>query len=449
MKRIALLILTNIAVVVMLGIILTVVSMLTGINFGQMAGKSLNVGALFVFALVVGFAGSIISLFMSKSMAKMSMGVQLINTDNPSPGLEQWLVGVVRAQADKLGLQMPEVGIYEGEPNAFATGASKNSSLVAVSTGLLSMMNQKEVEAVLAHEMSHVANGDMVTMTLIQGVTNTFVVFLSRLIGWVVDRQILRNEDDAPGIGYYVTSIVLDIAFGLLAGIIVGAIFIIKGCKKDDAPADDAQNTNQPVDNIGDTTTPDNVTVDDELLTLVNPWNPLPDDWTVDLVTLDDGHRVDSRCYEAYMEMINACKAAGYSPVNCSGYRTQETQQSLYDNKVQRLISSGMSEEEAKTEAAKAVAIPGTSEHQLGLAVDLVDANMQDLTSAQESTETQKWLMANSWRYGFIHRYPNGKTDITGIIYEPWHYRYVGKDAAQEIFNRDITLEEYLGKTEH
>ena len=240
-----------------------------------------------------------------------------------------------------------------------------------------------------------------------------------------------------------------DLAAVLLAGIIVGAIFIIKGCKKDDAPADDAQNTNQPVDNVGDTTTPDNVIVDDELLTLVNPWNPLPDDWTVDLVTLDDGHRVDSRCYEAYMEMINACKAAGYSPVNCSSYRTQETQQSLYDNKVQRLISSGMSEEEAKTEAAKAVAIPGTSEHQLGLAVDLVDANMQDLTSAQESTETQKWLMANSWRYGFIHRYPNGKTDITGIIYEPWHYRYVGKDAAQEIFNRDITLEEYLGKTEH
>lgn len=240
------------------------------------------------------------------------------------------------------------------------------------------------------------------------------------------------------------------IAAVLLAGIIVGAIFIIKGCKKDDAPADDAQNTNQPVDNVGDTTTPDDgVIVDDELLTLVNPWNPLPDDWTVDPVTLDDGHRVDSRCYEAYMEMINACKAAGYSPVNCSGYRTQETQQSLYDNKVQRLISSGMSEDEAKTEAAKAVAIPGTSEHQLGLAVDLVDANMQDLTSAQESTETQKWLMANSWRYGFIHRYPNGKTDITGIIYEPWHYRYVGKDAAQEIFNRDITLEEYLGKTEH
>lgn len=240
------------------------------------------------------------------------------------------------------------------------------------------------------------------------------------------------------------------IAAVLLAGIIVGAIFIIKGCKKDDAPAENDQSTEQGADNSGTVTPPeDGVVVDDELLTLVNPWNPLSDDWTVDLVTLDDGHRVDSRCYEAYMEMINACKAAGYSPVNCSSYRTQETQQSLYDNKVQRLISSGMSEEEAKTEAAKAVAIPGTSEHQLGLAVDLVDANMQDLTSAQESTETQKWLMANSWRYGFIHRYPNGKTDITGIIYEPWHYRYVGKDAAQEIFNRDITLEEYLGKTEH
>lgn len=246
MKRIALLILTNIAVVVMLGIVLTVVSMLTGINFGQMAGKSLNVGALFVFALVVGFAGSIISLFMSKSMAKMTMGVQLINTDNPSPGLEQWLVGVVRSQADKLGLQMPEVGIYEGEPNAFATGASKNSSLVAVSTGLLSMMNQKEVEAVLAHEMSHVANGDMVTMTLVQGVTNTFVVFLSRLIGWVVDRQILRNEDDAPGIGYYVTSIVLDIAFGLLAGIIVAAFSCYREFRAD-AGAAQVMNSPEPM----------------------------------------------------------------------------------------------------------------------------------------------------------------------------------------------------------
>ena len=132
-----------------------------------------------------------------------------------------------------------------------------------------------------------------------------------------------------------------------------------------------------------------------------------------------------------------------------SGYRTQEEQEKLFQEEIDGNLAEGYSEEEARELAQQWVAVPGTSEHQLGLAVDLVDANMQDLTSAQESTETQKWLMANSWRYGFIHRYPNGKTDITGIIYEPWHYRYVGKDAAQEIFNRDITLEEYLGKTEH
>ena len=236
------------------------------------------------------------------------------------------------------------------------------------------------------------------------------------------------------------------IAAVLLAGIIVGAIFIIKGCKKDDAPTDEDQN--QPAQDVVEPVD-DQPKVDDDLLALVNPWNPLPEDWVVDLVTLSDGRKIDSRCYEAFEEMMDACKAAGYSPFLCSAYRTQETQQSLYDNKVQRLVDSGMSEEEAKTEAAKAVAIPGTSEHQLGLAVDIVDANMQDLTDEQENTETQKWLMANSWRYGFIHRYPNGKTDITGIIYEPWHYRYVGKDAAQDIFNRDITLEEYLGKAEH
>ncbi len=239
------------------------------------------------------------------------------------------------------------------------------------------------------------------------------------------------------------------IAAVLLAAIIVGVIFLIRGCKKDDVPVDESQD--QPAadvvnDNTGDS---GDVIIDDDLLTLVNPWNPLPEDWTTDLVTLSDGRKIDSRCYEAYVEMIDACKAAGYSPFLCSAYRTQETQQGLYDNKVQRLISSGMSEEEAKVEAAKAVAIPGTSEHQLGLAVDVVDANMQDLTDEQENTETQKWLMANSWRYGFIHRYPNDKTDITGIIYEPWHYRYVGKDAAQEIFNRDITLEEYLGRAGH
>ena len=218
------------------------------------------------------------------------------------------------------------------------------------------------------------------------------------------------------------------IAAVVLVALIVGAVFIVKGCKKDETlPADDQQGQQ--------TGTPEE-----------NTQEP-PVNWVCDLVTLSDGRRVDSRCYEAFEEMMAACRDAGYAPFLCSAYRTQETQQSLYDNKVQRLMNSGMGEEEAKVEAAKAVAIPGTSEHQLGLAVDIVDANMQDLTDEQENTETQKWLMANSWRYGFIHRYPNDKTDITGIIYEPWHYRYVGKAAAQDIFNRDITLEEYVGKT--
>ena len=236
------------------------------------------------------------------------------------------------------------------------------------------------------------------------------------------------------------------IAAVVLVALIVGAVFIVKGCKKDETlPGDDQQG--QQTDTPEENTQKPPANVDDELLTVVNPWNPLPEDWVCDLVTLSDGRRVDSRCYEAFEEMMAACRDAGYAPFLCSAYRTQETQQSLYDNKVQRLMNSGMGEEEAKVEAAKAVAIPGTSEHQLGLAVDIVDANMQDLTDEQENTETQKWLMANSWRYGFIHRYPNDKTDITGIIYEPWHYRYVGKAAAQDIFNRDITLEEYVGKT--
>ena len=221
LKRIGLLILANFAVFVMLSIILTIVQMVLGVNFGKMAGSSLNIGTLFIFSMVVGFSGSLISLFMSKQMAKMSMGLQMIDTNNPQPGLEQYLVDVLRHESQKAGIPMPEVGIYEGEPNAFATAASKASSRLAVSTGLLNLMNRDEVEAVLAHEISHVKNGDMVTQTLLQGVMNTFVVFFSRVIGWVVDRQILRNEDDAPGVGYYVTSLVLDICLGFLASMVV------------------------------------------------------------------------------------------------------------------------------------------------------------------------------------------------------------------------------------
>jgi heat shock protein HtpX len=213
MKRIALFIITNLAVMLVLGIAANVL----GLN-RFLSANGLNLGSLLAFAALMGFGGAIISLLMSKPMAKWSTGAQIIN-DSPD-ATHQWIVTTVRRFADKAGIQMPEVAIYQGEPNAFATGAFKNSALVAVSTGLLEGMNREEVEAVIGHEIAHVANGDMVTMTLIQGVMNTFVVFLSRVIGYFVDRVVLRNERGV-GIGYYVTTIVLDIVLGLLAAIIV------------------------------------------------------------------------------------------------------------------------------------------------------------------------------------------------------------------------------------
>ena len=213
MKRIALFILTNLAVMLVLGIAANVL----GLN-RFLSANGLNLGALLAFAALMGFGGAIISLLISKPMAKWSTGAQVIN-DSPD-ATHQWIVTTVKRFADKAGIQMPEVAIYQGEPNAFATGAFRNSALVAVSTGLLEGMNREEVEAVIGHEIAHVANGDMVTMTLIQGVMNTFVVFLSRVIGYFVDRVVLRNERGV-GIGYYVTTIVLDIVLGLLAAIIV------------------------------------------------------------------------------------------------------------------------------------------------------------------------------------------------------------------------------------
>ena len=218
MKRIALFVLTNLAIMIVLMLFLTVISAVFGINF-NLGGRTLDVGALAVFSLVVGFTGAFISLLMSKSMAKWSTGAKVIR--QPSNAMESWLVDTVRRHAEKAGIGMPEVAVYDGDANAFATGAFRNSALVAVSTGLLQSMSKEEVEAVLAHEISHVANGDMVTMTLLQGVMNTFVVFLSRVIGYFVDRVLLRNESDAPGIGYFLTTIVLDIALGFLAAIIV------------------------------------------------------------------------------------------------------------------------------------------------------------------------------------------------------------------------------------
>ena len=214
MKRILLFVVTNLAVMLVLGI----AASLLGVN-RYLTANGLNLGMLLGFALVMGFGGAIISLLMSKPLAKWTSGAKVIN-DSTDP-THRWIVGTVERFAQKAGIGMPEVAIFEGEPNAFATGAFKNSELVAVSTGLLQTMNREEVEAVIGHEVAHVANGDMVTMTLIQGVMNTFVVFLSRVIGYFVDKVILRNDRDGVGIGYYITTIVLDIVLGLLAAIIV------------------------------------------------------------------------------------------------------------------------------------------------------------------------------------------------------------------------------------
>ena len=186
------------------------------------------------------------------------------------------------------------------------------------------------------------------------------------------------------------------------------------------------------------------VDVSDPLL-LVNPWNAVPEDYTVSLVSIGDGESVDQRCYGDLMQMLDDCAVYGNAqPYVCSSYRTNDTQTRLYENKVDRLIAQGYSPSDARTEAAKAVAIPGTSEHQLGLAVDIVDLRYQVLDAGQEDTATQQWLMQNSWKYGFILRYPNDKTAVTGIIYEPWHYRYVGRENAKAIYESGLCLEEYL-----
>ena len=215
MKRIFLFVLTNLAVVVVLGI----VANLLGVN-RYLTANGLNLGQLLGFALVMGFGGAIISLLLSKTIAKWSAGVQVI--EQPRNADEAWIVETVRKFADQARIGMPEVGVFEGEPNAFATGAFKNSALVAVSTGLLQGMTREEVEAVIGHEVAHIANGDMVTMTLIQGVMNTFVVFLSRVIGYLVDGFLSKGENrSGPGIGYFVTTVVLDILLGFLAAIIV------------------------------------------------------------------------------------------------------------------------------------------------------------------------------------------------------------------------------------
>lgn len=192
-------------------------------------------------------------------------------------------------------------------------------------------------------------------------------------------------------------------------------------------------------------TNPKPIAADSWKLLLVNPWNPLPEGYSIQTVTLKNGLQVDERCYPDLQAMMDACRADGLSPVICSAYRTQEKQETLFQNKVSRLIAQGYTESEAAVEAGKVVAVPGTSEHQLGLAVDIVDINNQNLDESQEHTAIQKWLMAHCWEYGFILRYPNGKSELTGITYEPWHYRYVGREDAAQIHALGVCLEEYLG----
>ncbi len=214
MKRIVLFLVTNLAVMV----VLSIVTNLLGLN-QALAANGLNLGALLVFSAVIGFGGAFISLLLSKTMAKWSTGAQLVAAPGGNEN-EAWLLSTVKRLADKAGIAMPEVAIYQGEPNAFATGAFKNSALVAVSTGLLNAMSREEIEAVLGHEIAHVANGDMVTLSLIQGVVNTFVVFLARVVGSIVDKTVFRTERGI-GPGYYITVLVCEIVFGVLASIIV------------------------------------------------------------------------------------------------------------------------------------------------------------------------------------------------------------------------------------
>lgn len=226
----------------------------------------------------------------------------------------------------------------------------------------------------------------------------------------------------------------------LCAAVILAVVLIVELNKQPQVLPDNSNTT--PVSH-DQPTTPDPEPIP-ELLTLVNPWNQVPEDWTVDLVTLPNGLEIDKRCYDALMDMIDGCYDAGLTPVICSAYRTQDFQQTLYDNKVSEWMEQGYSREEAREKAGHQVAVPGTSEHQLGLAVDIVDVNYQLLDTNQENTAVQKWLLENSWRYGFILRYPTDQTDVTGIVYEPWHYRYVGKEYAQDIYKKGLCLEQYL-----
>lgn len=216
MKRIALFLMTNLAVLVVLSLSMN----LLGVG-RYLTAEGLDLNQLLVFAAIIGFTGAIFSLLISKWMAKRSTGARVIDPAAPGSQREAWLVETVHQLADRAGIGRPEVAIYDGAPNAFATGAFKNNALVAVSTGLLTSMTEEEVAAVLGHEVAHIANGDMVTLTLIQGVVNTFVIFLARVVGYLVNSMVFRNNERGVGPGYYITVLICEVLFGILASIIV------------------------------------------------------------------------------------------------------------------------------------------------------------------------------------------------------------------------------------
>lgn len=224
------------------------------------------------------------------------------------------------------------------------------------------------------------------------------------------------------------------LSLALLAVVLAGLIWLGSRPAEAEAPQETALPTAAPAQ----------ADPADWRLTLVNPWTPLPEGYQPTLATVENGYQVDQRCAAHLEAMLAACREAGLSPVLCSAYRTQEKQTALYENLVGKRMAQGLSREDAETQAAKEVARPGTSEHQLGLAVDIVDASYQLLDTHQEDTPVQQWLMEHGWEYGFLLRYPPDKGAVTGIIYEPWHYRYVGRDHAQAIGQAGLCLEEFL-----
>lgn len=227
------------------------------------------------------------------------------------------------------------------------------------------------------------------------------------------------------------------------AAALLAALMILTSAVQADSPAlpAPAEQTPAPAAETAEQTAP---RTEDWQVLLVNPWNPLPEDFTVELQTLSNGMKVDKRIMGDLNAMLSACRKEGLRPVICSAYRTQATQERLYQNKISRLRYAGYSQEKAVQEAGRWVAVPGTSEHQTGLALDIVAASYQVLDRKQENTAEQKWLMEHCWEYGFILRYPSDKSEITGIGYEPWHYRYVGKETAAAVRDSGLCFEEYL-----